>query len=180
VSSIKNIWLETGLEILASEGPGSLTIDNLVSRMGKTKGAFYHHFLHSKNYINQLLTYWMDTYTTQIIIKSNAGATPNEKLRVLVQSTLKIPRKTELAIRAWALSDADVKQYQKKIDEARLEYLTEIFLCVTREPKKAWLKAFKIYSAFIGYQQLASHISGNKSQIITELFEIANYEMEHK
>jgi len=61
VSSTKASWLEAGLEILASHGPGSLTIDNLVIRMQKTKGSYYHHFKHSKNYQHQLLSYWLDT-----------------------------------------------------------------------------------------------------------------------
>jgi AcrR family transcriptional regulator len=179
VSSKKGDWLEAGLEILAAQGPSALTIDNLVAKMGKTKGSFYHHFDNSRIFINHLLAYWYETYTIQILEKSGQGATPNEKLKALVQSTLKIPRKTELAIRAWALYDPDVKIFQDRIDKARLDYLTGLFETVTKDGKTAWNKAFKIYSAFIGYQQLASHITGNKSPLIIELFEIANYEMEN-
>ena len=72
-----------------------------------------------------------------------------------------------------------MKEYQEKVDKARLNYLTEIFFSVTKDKKNSSRKAFKIYSAFIGYQQLASYIIGNKSPVITELFEIANYEMEN-
>ncbi|MBN1412213.1 MAG: TetR/AcrR family transcriptional regulator [Spirochaetales bacterium] len=179
MSSKKADWLEAGLEILSAEGPSALTIDNLVTVMGKTKGSFYHHFSNSKNFVNHLITYWFETYTVKILEKSKKGLSPNEKLKTLVQSTLKIPRKTELAIRAWALYDPDVRQYQEKIDTARLEYLYEIFFSVTNDKKSSRHKAFKIYSAFIGYQQLANYITGNKSPIITELFEIANYEIEN-
>ena len=179
MSSKKAGWLKKGLEILSCRGPAGLTIDNLVQNMGKTKGAFYHHFSSSQGYNSQLLDYWYETYTVQILARSRRGNTPNVKLKTLVQSTLKIPRKTELAIRAWALYDDIVKRYQEKIDAERLAYLEEIFFSVTTDRQSSRLKAFKIYSAFIGYQQLAGHISGNKSPVIMELFEIANYEMEN-
>lgn len=179
MSSKKAVWLETGLEILSSRGPSGLTIENLVSRMGRTKGAFYHHFSNSGNFNNQLLEYWLQTYTREILTRSRKGSTPNEKLKSLVQSTLKIPRKTELAIRAWALYDDKVKPFQERIDQERLDYLSDIFFSVSKDYSRSRLKAFKIYSAFIGYQQLANHIAGNKSPYITELFEIANYEMEN-
>jgi AcrR family transcriptional regulator len=172
----KGLWLETGIEILSAEGPQSLTIDNLVNRIGKTKGAFYHHFNSYGNYAKKLLEHWMSIYTTDIIEKSRNCRSPNEKLKTLLMLTLKIPRKTELAIRSWALYNPIVREYQLKIDQDRLEYLKELYFSMFKDIKKAELKAFRIYSAFIGYQQIANQIAGNKSPYITELFEVANYE----
>ncbi len=173
----KNIWLEIGMDILATEGPQSLTIDNLVHRIGKTKGAFYHHYNSYGIYAEKLLERWRNLYTTDIIQKSKNCSSPNEKLKTLLMLTLKIPRKTELAIRAWALYNPIVREYQVRIDNERLKYLAELFISMSHERKNAELKAFKIYSAFIGYQQIANQISGNKSPYITELFEVANYEL---
>jgi AcrR family transcriptional regulator len=173
----KDLWLEIGMDILSSEGPQSLTIENLVNRIGKTKGAFYHHFNSYGNYAKKLLERWMLIYTTDIIEKSRNGNSPNEKLKTLLMMTLKIPRKTELAIRSWALYNPIVREYQSKIDHDRLEYLKELYYSMNNDMKEAELKAFRIYSAFIGYQQIANQIAGNKSPYITELFEVANYEI---
>lgn len=174
----KNLWLETGMDILSSEGPQSLTIENLVNRLGKTKGAFYHHFNSYGNYAEKLLEYWMNIYSTDIITKSRNCSSPNEKLKTLLMLTLKIPRKTALAIRSWALFNPIVRDYQVKIDKERLEYLKELYFYMFNDKKLAELKAFRIYSAFIGYQQIANQIEGNKSPYITELFEVANYEVD--
>ena len=173
----KDIWLEKGIEILSTRGPQSLTIDNLVTSIGKTKGAFYHHFKSRSNYEKKILEYWLRVYTTEIIDKSKKCSSPNEKLKTLLMLTLKIPRKTELAIRSWAIYNPVVRKYQKRIDNECLKYLIELYASMSNNEKKAKLKAFKIYSAFIGYQQIASHIEGNKSPYIKELFEVANYEL---
>ena len=173
----KDIWLEIGMDILSLEGPQSLTIDNLVNRIGKTKGAFYHHYTSYGDYAEKLLEHWIKIYTTDIIEKSKNCVSSNEKLKTLLMLTLKIPRKTELAIRAWALYNPIVRKCQVKMDSERLKYLTELYISMSRDRKKAKLKAFKIYSAFIGYQQIANQIEGNKSPYITELFEVANYEL---
>ncbi|MEV0081899.1 TetR/AcrR family transcriptional regulator [Saccharopolyspora sp. NPDC050642] len=40
----KQDWLDAGLEILADQGVPALTIDRLATKLGLTKGSFYHHF----------------------------------------------------------------------------------------------------------------------------------------
>ena len=127
----KDIWLEKGMEILSTRGPQSLTIDNLVTNIGKTKGAFYHHFKSCSNYAKIILEYWLQVYTKEIIDKSKKCSSSNEKLKTLLKLTLKIPRKTELAIRSWALYNPVVRKYQKRMDKERLKYLIELYSSVS-------------------------------------------------
>ncbi|HVN70419.1 MAG TPA: TetR/AcrR family transcriptional regulator, partial [Desulfomonilia bacterium] len=48
---VKTVWLEQGLKILATKGPGALSIEGLTKVTGKTKGSFYHHFGSREKYI---------------------------------------------------------------------------------------------------------------------------------
>ncbi len=43
-TTTKRKWLEEGLSLLAESG--ALTIEKLTSRLGVTKGSFYHYFQH--------------------------------------------------------------------------------------------------------------------------------------
>jgi AcrR family transcriptional regulator len=59
-------WLETGLQLLGSEGEKALTIERLCQVAGRTKGSFYHHFKSYDDFVNALLEYWQSECTNQI------------------------------------------------------------------------------------------------------------------
>ena len=51
------IWLETGYELFALEGPNGLKIEGLARKVGKSKSSFYHHFADLEIFIEKLLSY---------------------------------------------------------------------------------------------------------------------------
>jgi len=66
-TTTKRKWLEEGLTLLAKSGAGALTIEMLTSRLGVTKGSFYHHFQHFQDYKEHLLSFYEDERTLQVI-----------------------------------------------------------------------------------------------------------------
>jgi len=43
-NSIKDIWLLTGYEIFAQQGPNGLKVESIARLVSKSKSSFYHHF----------------------------------------------------------------------------------------------------------------------------------------
>lgn len=120
-------WLEAGLELLADEGAPAVTIERLTGKLGVTKGSYYHHFKGSAGFRTALLEYFEAQFTTRLIdtVERRPDAEPAAKLRHLLKLVLSDPDSAELeiAVRAWALQDAEVRAAQERVDRARTEYL---------------------------------------------------------
>jgi AcrR family transcriptional regulator len=121
--------LDAGLELLATEGAPAITIERLTDQLGVTKGSYYHHFGSAGGFKAALMEYFEGQYTTRLIDTIDAeDAKPRAKLEHLLRLVLADPDSAalEIAVRAWALQDPDVRAAQERVDEARTAYLKEL------------------------------------------------------
>jgi len=65
-------WLQEGLALLEESGAEALTIESLTSRLGVTKGSFYHHFTNYQDFQESLLVYWEEAGTVSRIYDKSA------------------------------------------------------------------------------------------------------------
>jgi AcrR family transcriptional regulator len=125
-TTTKRKWLEEGLTVLAESGAGALTIEMLTSRLGVTKGSFYHHFQHFQDYKQHLLSFDENERTLQVIESAEQHEVPLDRLELILQATLHQSGQLEVSLRAWALQDWFVQSYQQRIDQCQLAYLTNL------------------------------------------------------
>ena len=120
-------WLEAGFELLADEGAPAVTIERLTGKLGVTKGSYYHHFKGAAGYRTALLEYFEARFTTRLIdaVEREPDAEPSAKLQHLIRLVLSNQghASLEIAVRAWALQDPEVRAAQERVDRARTEYL---------------------------------------------------------
>lgn len=166
----KEIWLKEGLKILEKKGPAALSIDNLAARIKKTKGSFYHHFKNRNAYIDDLMAYY-EQKTTMEIFKEVAQEEREEKRIIkLTELVFKLSSRLELVIRAWALYEPIVREYQDRMDKMRLANIEKLYL-PSMTPSKAKALAYKNYSIYIGVQQIKHlHEADNFKEILKEVF----------
>ncbi len=150
----KNDWLLEGFKILSEQGVQALTIDLLCQRLGLTKGSFYHHFKGFNGYKTDLLAYFEQEGTHNIIQLTEQAQTPSEKLSRLLEVTASYPPNVEISIRGWASQDADVGQVQARVDAQRVGYLNTLFLEMGESSDRAHHLAQMLYTIFIGCQQI--------------------------
>lgn len=147
-------WLEQSLYVLAEVGATGLTIDALTTRLGVTKGSFYHHFKNYQTFKISLLDFFEETSTLNVIQIIEEQVTPEDKLQSLLETATGHPPALEVQIRAWALQDADVHVYQARIDQQRIAYVKAIFLEMTHNEQQSQMMADLLYLVNIGGQQL--------------------------
>lgn len=125
-------WIAAGFRALTSKGPQALKAEPLARDLGTTKGSFYWHFKDVPAYQEQMLAFWEEKATQDIIASLDPIPTPEAKLRALSQVATQ-PQDdyggvgAEPAIRAWARSDRNVAEALHRVDTARLAYLQGIF-----------------------------------------------------
>jgi len=150
----KTDWLYEGCIILAEMGVQALTIELLCQRLKLTKGSFYHHFKGFNGYKTDLMAYFEREGTFNIIEQTEQAPTPSEKLVRLLEVSATYPPNLEIAIRSWALQDADVQRVQTDIDAQRMTYLQELFIEMGEPSSQALILARLLYTIFIGCQHI--------------------------
>jgi len=122
----KRDWLDAGLVLLAEQGAPSVTIERLTGRLGLSKGSFYHHFKGMSGYRTALLEHFEAERTTRFM--EQAEAAEDDRLGALLKLVLAPGSgpELEIAVRAWALQDAEARAVQERVDRTRVAYLTEI------------------------------------------------------
>lgn len=152
-------WLKEGLALLEEAGAEALTIESLTNRLGVTKGSFYHHFANYQDFKQRLLEFWEEEGTLRIIQWAEQEASPAEKLARVMQASLR-PSRLDVALRAWALQDEQVRVHQQRIDQQRLAYFEALVLAARPDHLYAQQFARVLYSIYVGSQHILPPIQG--------------------
>jgi len=149
-------WIQAGLAAAADEGPNGLRIDRLCQHLGVSKGSFHHHFAGAADFKQAVLA----AYEVLVVealdqaIERTAAETPKEALAGLtaaITSTESFYRPDlEVAMRAWAFSDPDVRAVQERVDTRRLASLQGIWSRILDDPAAVHTAALLPYLVGIG------------------------------
>ncbi len=120
-------WLNAAMEILSEEGFQALNIPRLCQKLQLTKGSFYHHFKSFAAFKQELLAFWEKDYTQDIFDEIRDVEDPEAQYEMLFNLAFEKDLAVDLAIRAWAQTDNQVKEVVSKVDEIRINLLTEMY-----------------------------------------------------
>lgn len=157
----KRDWLDAGLALLAEHGAPAVTIERLAERLGLSKGSFYHHFKGTGGFRTALLEHFEAERTTRFV--EEAEAADGDRLGVLLKLVLAPGPgpELEIAVRAWALQDAEARAVQERVDRTRVAYLTGL-------SGDAGL-AQALYLVVVGAGQVVPPLSGRELKNALEL-----------
>jgi AcrR family transcriptional regulator len=174
--STKDRWLEAGIELLAAEGPAAVRIDRLARRVGLSKGSFFHHFASAAAFKTALLGR-LEAAAAEVWSASAErlqSATPRELLVELTEavgrSGLVVWRpEVQIAMRSWALQDAEVRGTQTRIDRAALDLLESVWRRIGVDPQSARVHALLPYLIMVGAGMSTTPIERSELHQVYEL-----------
>jgi len=152
-------WLTEGLKLLGKQGPEALKIDRLCRQLKVSKGSFYHHFSHRENYLEALLAYWQECNTENVIENLESLSTPAKRGEQFNDHIARTDLKAEIELRAWGRQNPTVGNAVARVDQRRMNYLTELITGQTEDQKQADTIARVVYAQFVGCQYLQHSIS---------------------
>ena len=114
-------FLWRGLEVLANDGPDSLSAARLSRELDVTTGSFYWHFKTVDVFRNQLIRFWLDEVVMGII--AEAQQQPEDGGNVLVRIGQIVRQRGthryDTAMRDWAGTNKKVSKVVKRADAKR-------------------------------------------------------------
>jgi AcrR family transcriptional regulator len=166
--TVPDDWIAAGFVVLRERGHSALTIDSLCKQLKRTKGAFYHHFAEFADYRDSLLARWEQSLTEDPIAIAECEPDPFRRQERLAEAVRGLDHPLDLAVRAWALRDADVRVVLDRVDSKRVEYLAELWSVRTGQRANALTLARLEYAAFVGAQQLYPDLSARTTRTLDE------------
>ncbi len=149
-------WIRAGLTALADHGSDGLRIDRLCRRLDVSKGSFHHHFGGAGDFKQALLAAYEGLVVEALneAIEQTAADSPKAALAALTASITTAQAfyrpDLEVAMRAWAFSDPEVRAVQERVDARRLESLQGIWSRILDDPAAVHTAALLPYLVGIG------------------------------
>lgn len=150
----KTDWLVEAFRVLSDKGFGGLTIDELTTRLGVTKGSFYHHFKDYEAFKIALLDFYEQAGTLQIIRLAEESSSPHAKLQRLFDIVTMEDLPLEVPIRIWAHSDGQVRGYQARVDAQRVDYIRGLCQQIVLDEGRALFIAQLFYAVLVGGEDM--------------------------
>lgn len=155
-------WILAGFRALVAGGATALRVEPVARAIGASKGSFYWHFTGPEDWRDAMLEHWRQAALRDVVATLGREPDGRARLRLLIRIASTIGREAdhggvlaEPALRAWAQTEPAVAAAVRRVDEARLEFLS-ISLEEARLPRsQADTAARLIYAAHIGQQALA-------------------------
>jgi AcrR family transcriptional regulator len=169
----KQDWLEAGFTILGESGISGLTIEQLTKRLNVTKGSFYHHFQNYQDYKDHLLAFWEKENTLNVIDRTEVGETMSDRLDHFLMSLEELSPHPEIAIRAWALQDKEVRLHVERIDRFRITQAQHWFEALAADDEQALVMARLFHTILVGSYTVLPPILGKPlKQLIREFMRL--------
>jgi AcrR family transcriptional regulator len=129
-------WVETARRALVEEGIAGVKVDRLASRLGVTRGGFYHHYQDRDELLARLIEHWDES--CQFLPESSPGTTPAEAAEWIEQLIQRLidedgyDHHFDMAVREWARSDQRAAWAVERADRHRMAALEALL-------RRAWL-----------------------------------------
>ena len=147
------VWVNLGLEVLASKGAAAVRVERLARTLGVTKGSFYWHFEDRRALERAMAAQWEALATEQIIVATEGGGgSAAERVKRLIERTMAHPSAPamEQAVRAWGASDKTVQRVLARVDERRQAYVRGLLMEHGLPRTVAVARARLLYLVLIG------------------------------
>jgi AcrR family transcriptional regulator len=152
----KSDFLNRGLDVLAADGPRSLTAARMARELKVTTGSFYWHFNTVDEFHDEVRKFWRDEIVVGIIVDARAQA--GDPTNVLGEIGKIIRQRGthryDAAMRGWAESDSEAEEIIRTSDLIRHNLIAEVLQVAGESEEEANGKSNLLGAAWRGSQDM--------------------------
>jgi len=170
-------WIAAGLRALARDGFTALKADQIAKRLAVSRGSFYWHFADVAAFEAAVMKRWRDVAADAIIRDLESVEPASERLPHLLRLAFAADPALEIAMRAWAASDARARAMVRSVDKRRLAYLERLLRDAGVAAAHAPPRAQILYWTYLGFVLSAKPLTGAaRERLIDQLAELGRGE----
>jgi AcrR family transcriptional regulator len=170
-------WIAAGLRALARDGFTALKADQIAKRLTVSRGSFYWHFADVAAFEVAVMRRWRDVAVEAIIRDLESVKPASERLPYLLRLAFAADPALEIAMRAWASSDARARAMVRSVDKRRLAYLERMLRDGGIAADHVQPRAQILYWTYLGFVLSAKPVTGAaRDRLIDQLAQLGRGE----
>lgn len=149
-------WIELGYKLFSVQGISGIVIEKMAAKLGCNKSSFYWHFKTKKDFVDELIRFWIAKETEEIIQEVEKADTPQERLDSFLTIAFVNAPYLEFIffLKRYAKNNEEVQEVIDQVDRRRLEFSARLFQDLGYSRQDALVKAGIFYKYLIGYHEL--------------------------
>ncbi len=176
----KQDWINLGYKLFSEQGITGIVVEKMAKKLKVNKSSFYWHFKTKKDFIIELVDYWVITEPEQIIKSSNNKNSAEQKIETLITIAYKKMPYLDFIfyLKRYAQKDKKTQTIIDKIDNQRIEYVEGLLKELNYSEEEAKIKSSILYKHLIGYHEMIRYKKQNKNyfqEVTKELSQFIKY-----
>lgn len=180
IIATKEDWVDLGYKLFSEKGISGIVIETMAEKLKVNKSSFYWHFKTKKEFIQQLIEFWINNETDRIIELTNSEKSALQKFETLIKlSYKKMPNQDFIFyLKRYAQKEEKIKNTIGKIDFERIKYVKKLLKDLGYSEQDATIKSSLFYKHLIGYHEMIRYETQSTDyleEVRKELNQFINY-----
>jgi len=160
----KQDWIVLGYKLFSEQGILGIVVEKMATKLKVNKSSFYWHFKTKKDFVNEIISFWVSVNTNEIISITENKKSGKEKFEKLIELSFKKEPYLDFIffLKRYALKNKNVQSIVDKIDNQRIEYTKNIFIEMGFSSNEAEMKSNLFYKYLIGYHEMIRYKKQNR------------------
>jgi len=176
----KEDWIILGYKLFSEKGINGIVVEKMALKLNVNKSSFYWHFKTKKDFINEIISFWVSTDTNRIITAVESKPFGKEKFDRLIELAFKKEPYLDFIffLKRYALKDKKIQSLIDKIDNQRIDYTKSILIEMGFSKNEASIKSTLFYKYLIGYHEMIRYKKQSKdyvNEVKSELSQFIKY-----
>ncbi|UTW65314.1 TetR/AcrR family transcriptional regulator [bacterium SCSIO 12643] len=173
----KEDWIQLGYELFSNQGISGIVIEKMAKQLVCNKSSFYWHFKSKKEFIHELIQFWIRIETEQVIQRTENASTPQEKLEQFLTIAFKNDPYLEFIyfLKRYASNKPEIQKIIDEVDQRRLSFTSQLFQELGYPQKEASIKADIFYKYLIGYHEMIKNKKQPKNYLKSVKSELKHF-----
>jgi len=177
IIATKEDWISLGYDLFSQEGISGIVVEKMAAKLRVNKSSFYWHFKTKKDFLNEIISFWIATDTTAIIERVESKSGPKEKWNSLIEIVFKKEPHLDFIffLKRYALKDKRIQALIDEIDSKRISYTQHLLIQIGYSKKEALIKSKLFYKYLIGYHEMIRYKKQHKNYVNEVKIELAQF-----
>ena len=152
----KEDWITLGYKLFSEKGMNGIVVEKMALKLNVNKSSFYWHFKTKKDFLNEIISFWVSTDTNSIITTVESKSSGKEKFNGLIELAFKKEPYLDFIffLKRYALKDREIQTLIDKVDSQRIDYTKSILIEMGFSQNDASVKSTLFYKYLIGYHEM--------------------------
>jgi len=152
----KEDWINLGFKIFSEEGETGIIVEKMAKKLKVNKSSFYWHFKTRKHFIDELIAFWVNNATEQIIHLTNIKKTARQRVKTLVSLIYKQDPYFDFIffLKRYAQKEKRIQEVIDSIENKRIQYANDLLVELGYSKQEARIKSSILYKHFLAYHEI--------------------------